>query len=128
MKKNIGLWIDHATAVIVTVIGEKAEDFEIMKIVSDIKKHPHSKVGADDTRQNVETEYLKRFYDEVFTVIEGADSVLIFGPGEAKGEFKKRLQHTEFNEEKITIESADQMTEPQIVARVRSQFFEQGRG
>ena len=124
MKKNVGLWIDHASAVIVTVTGEKGEDYEIMKIVSDTENHPHSKVVADDTRQSVETEYLTRFYDEVFTVIDGAESVLIFGPGEAKGELKKRLEHNEFDEDKILIESADKMTEPQIVARVRGQFFE----
>ena len=125
MKKNVGLWIDHVSAVIITVAGEMGEGFEIMKIVSDNENHPHSKVIADDTRQKVETEYLKRFYDEVITIIDGAESVLIFGPGEAKGELKKRLQHNEFNEDKILIESADKMTESQIVARVRGQFFEQ---
>lgn len=125
MKKNVGLWIDHASAVIVTVSGEKGEDFEIMKIVSDTENHPNSKVVADDIRQSVETEYLNRFYDEVVTVIDGAESVLIFGPGEAKGELKKRLEHQEFNPANIHIESADKMTEPQVVAKVRGQFFEQ---
>jgi hypothetical protein len=123
MKKNVGLWIDHASAVVVTVTGEEGEDFEITKIFSDIENHPHSKVVADDTRQSVETEYLKRFYDEVITVIDGAESVLIFGSGEAKGELKKRLDHHEFDADKIIIESADQMTEPQIIAKVRSHFF-----
>lgn len=123
MKKNVGLWIDHTSAVIVTMRGEKGEDFAIMKIVSDTKSHPHSKGGADDARQSVKTEYLKRFYDEVIVFIDGADSVLIFGPGEAKGELKKRLEHNEFSEDKIIIESADQMTEPQIAAKVRGQFL-----
>lgn len=122
MKKNVGLWIDHASAVIVTVSGEMGEDFEIMKIVSDTENHPNSKIVADDIRQSVETEYLNRFYDEVVTVIDGAESVLIFGPGEAKGELKKRLEHQEFNPENIHIESADKMTEPQVIARVRGQF------
>jgi len=124
MKKNVGLWIDHASAVLITVTGEKGENYEIMQIVSDIENHPNSKAVADDVRQSVEIEYLNRYYDEVITVIDGAESVLIFGPGEAKGELKKRLEHHEFNEDKIIIESADQMTKPQIVARVRDQFFE----
>ncbi len=89
MKKNVGLWIDHASAVIVTVTGEKGENYEFMQIVSDNENHPNSKVVADDVRQSVETEYLNRFYDEVAAVIYGAKSVLIFGPGEAKGELKK---------------------------------------
>lgn len=122
MKKNVGLWIDHASAVIITVTGEMGEDFEIMKIVSDTENHPHSKVSADDTRQNVETEYLNRFYDEVIATTKGADTVLIFGPGEAKSEFKKRLENDKFSTNNIMIESADKMTEPEVVARVRGQF------
>lgn len=122
MKKNVGLWIDHASALIVTVPGEKGDDFEIMKIVSDTENHPHSKVVADDTRQSIETEYLNRFYDEVIATTKGADTVLIFGPGEAKNEFKKRLENDKFSANNILIESADKMTEPQVVARVRGQF------
>jgi hypothetical protein len=31
-------------------------------------------------------------YDEVISVLRNAESILLFGPGEAKGELKRRLE------------------------------------
>lgn len=119
MKKNVGIWIDHSKAIIVFINGE---EHEIKEIASETKHHPHSQVVADDIRQSVETEYLNRFYEEVIATIKDAKSILIFGPGEAKGELRKRLENDNFGERIVGIESADKMTEPQIVSQVRSCF------
>ena len=89
MKKTVGLWIDHKKAVIVFVTGEEQE---IKQVGSNIEKH-HRQSGvampADDIRQRELTEQLNSYYDEVVSVIREADSILILGPGEAKGELKK---------------------------------------
>jgi hypothetical protein len=47
---------------------------------------------ADDLRQRELTGDLNVYYDEVISCIRDAESILIFGPGEAKGELKKRLE------------------------------------
>jgi len=92
MKKTIGLWIDHEKALIVFVAGK---DTETKLISSDIER-PHRQSGvrtpADDVRQQEMTEHLNRFYEEVISCIRETESILILGPGEAKGELKKRLE------------------------------------
>jgi hypothetical protein len=123
MKKAVGLWIDHKKAVIVFVAGK---DTETKLISSDIKKH-HRQSGvstpADDIRQRELTGRLNGFYDHVVSCIREAESILILGPGEAKGELKKRLEKDNLSGSIIGIETSDKMTDPQLVALVRDRFL-----
>ena len=125
MKKTVGLWIDHKKAVIVFVAGKEAE---IKLISSNIEKH-HRQSGvsmpADDVRQRELTGHLNSYYDEVVSCIREAESILILGPGEAKGELKKRLEKDNLGGRIVGIETSDKMTDPQIVAQVREHFLNQ---
>jgi stalled ribosome rescue protein Dom34 len=125
MKKTVGLWIDHKKAVIVFIAGK---DAEINLISSNIEKH-HRQSGvsmpADDVRQRELTGVLNSFYDDVVSSIREAESILILGPGEAKGELRKRLEKDNLGERIVSIETADKMTDPQIVASVREHFLNQ---
>jgi hypothetical protein len=56
--------------------------------------------------------------------IGGAESILIFGPGEAKGELKKRLQRRNLGGRIAVLETVDKMTDRQIAAKVRQHFAE----
>jgi len=88
---SLGLWIDHRQAVIVSVAGH-AET--IQRVSSNVEGH-HRQSGstpADDARQRELTEHLNRYYEEVVSHIRDAESILIFGPGEEKGELKARLE------------------------------------
>ncbi|HMF57598.1 MAG TPA: hypothetical protein VK619_14745 [Pyrinomonadaceae bacterium] len=125
MKKSVGMWIDHKKAVIVLVEGKEEE---IMLICpKEEKQHRQSGVSmpADDIRQRELTGHLNSYFDEVVTCIRDAESILIFGPGEAKGELKKRLEKDNFDGRIVRIEPADKMTDPQIVAKVREHFLNQ---
>ncbi len=123
MRKTVGLWIDHKKAVIVFVDGR---DTELKLISSDIEKH-HRQSGvatpADDIRQRSLTGHLNIFYDEVVSCIHDAESILILGPGEAKGELKKRLEKNSLGRRILGIKTSDKMTEKQIVALVRGHFL-----
>jgi len=123
MKTEVGLWIDHKKAVIVFIVGK---DTEIKLISSNIEKH-HRQSGvsmpADDVRQRELTGHLNSFYDEVASCIRDAESILILGPGEAKGELKKRLEKDNLNRRIVGIKTSDKMTEKQIVALVRGHFL-----
>jgi hypothetical protein len=125
MKKTVGLWIDHEKAVIVFVAGK---DAEIDRINSNIEKH-HRQSGvatpADDVRQRELTGHLNRYYDEVVSCIRDAEAILILGPGEAKGELRKRLEKEKLDGRIVGIETSDRMTDPQIVASVRGHFLNQ---
>jgi hypothetical protein len=126
MKKNIGLWIDHRKAVIV-IVTEEGE--ELKKITSNMEKHVRFTNGygsedgsSEDVRDRQFGNHLNNYYDEVIAVIRDADSIQIFGPGEAKGELEKRLEHDGLKARILVVETVDKMTDRQISAKVRDQL------
>jgi hypothetical protein len=133
MKKVAGLWIDHRKAVIVIVTDKKEE---IRLIISKIEKQlgrsggirsttpfESQQVPADDSRERKLTGHLKIYYDAVIACIHDTEAILIFGPGEAKGELKKHLKKHNLGERIVAIETVDKMTDRQIAAKVRQRFL-----
>jgi molybdopterin converting factor small subunit len=121
MKKDIGLWIDHRKAVVV-IVSEKGE--EVKEITSHMEKHVRysndtsDDGSSEDVRDRQFGNRLNSFYDAVIAVIRDGDSIQIFGPGEAKGELKKRLESEGFKGHILGIETVDKMTDRQIAAKV----------
>jgi hypothetical protein len=83
-------------------------------------------VPADDSRQKRYTGHLNIYYDAVIACIRDAESILIFGPGEAKGELQKRIEKNNLSGRIVGIETVDKMTDRQIAAKVRQYFQENG--
>ena len=132
MTKDVGLWIDHKRAVIV-ILSEQGEN--IQQIESGVGKHtryrgatrPKSPYSAqyqkgDDQLDRQFSERLNKFYGNIIVQIRDVDSLLIFGPGEAKNEIEKRLTHEKVHVKIAGIETADKMTDRQIAAKVRKYF------
>lgn len=131
MKSNAGLWIDHREAVIV-VLSEDGE--ATSRIQSAADKHPRRasdasegkfkahEAPADDSRDRAFSGRLAAYYDEIILSLRGAGSILIIGPGEAKDELRKRFETHDSGMHAVTVETAGQMTEPQIAAQVRRHF------
>jgi stalled ribosome rescue protein Dom34 len=126
IRKQAGLWIDHRKAVIV-LISEAGE--QTTEISSGMEKHvrftggPASDDGdTEDVRDRQYDMHLNKFYDQVIAHLRQADSILIFGPGEAKNELQKRLERKGLKERLLPLESADKLTDKQIAARVRERF------
>lgn len=125
MKTEVGLWIDHREAVIVMVSGKTEE---LTQIESRVEKHVrHSggeqEVTAEDRLDRRYLDHLRQFYDEVVSKVRGADSILVFGPGEAKGEFVKQLQSEDLGGRVVGVETADKMTDRQVASKVREHFL-----
>jgi len=132
MISKVGLWIDHRKALIVTM----TDNGEVIKlIISALEKQArrspssrHSgtfesqKVPADDSRQRARTGHLNIYYDAVIAAIRNAESILIFGPGEAKGELEQRLKRNNLGGRRVSNKNTDTMTGPQIAATVRKHF------
>ena len=81
------------------------------------------KGGWEDQRDRQFTGHLNRYYGEVVECLRDAESIFIFGPGEAKGELEKRLASKGLGGRVVGIETVDKMTERQIAANVRQYFF-----
>jgi len=128
MKKQAGLWIDHRQAVVVLITDEGEE---VKKIKSNMEKHVRFSEGtgseegsSEDVRDRQFGNHLNSFYDEVISLIRDADSIQIFGPGEAKGELEKRLVEREgLKTHILAVEAVDKMTDHQIAAKVREKFL-----
>ena len=54
-----------------------------------------AQVAADDSRQTLFTGTLNIYYDAVIAALRDVESLIILGPGEAKGELKRRLVKNE---------------------------------
>lgn len=132
MKDNAGVWIDHRKAVIVA-LSSTGEHTAV--IVSRVEKHPARagdspltgryealQVPADNSRQRALTGELNIYYDAVIAALRNAESLVILGPGEAKGELKKRLAKAKLAGRVAAVETADKMTDRQIAAKVRGYF------
>jgi stalled ribosome rescue protein Dom34 len=132
MKTEMGLWIDRRTAVIVTI--SDAED-EVRRIDSEVEERqqranespqegsPGSRrAPADDIQQRIQTERLNTYYDTVIEAVSGAESILVMGPGEAKGELKARLDRKKPDERVVGVVTAGKLTDRQIAAKVREHF------
>jgi hypothetical protein len=132
MKGNAGVWIDHRKAVVVVLA---AAEERVTTIVSKVEMHPErsgdsplkgsyeaAQVPADDVRQRTFTAELAIYYDAVIATLQDATSIFIFGPGEAKGELRKRLIKHKLGGLVAAVETQDKMTDRQIVAEIRSHF------
>jgi len=134
MSIKVGLWIDHRKAVIVAVTDQgEATRLIISKTdkqlgrtggVRSTSPYESQQVPADDLREKRFTGHLNIYYDAVIASIRAAESILIFGPGEAKGELKTRLERDNLAGRIVGIETVDKMTGHQISAKVRKYFAE----
>jgi hypothetical protein len=82
--------------------------------------YPAQLVPADNSQQRDFTGRLDKYYDEVISHLRDAESVLIFGPGEAKGGLAKRIEGSNLSGRIAGIETVDKMTDRQIAAKVRA--------
>jgi hypothetical protein len=131
IKPNVGVWIDHREAIIVVL----TETGEVTKhIRSNVEKQPRrsgepdhgsfetQEVPAEDSHEREYTGHLARYYDGIILHLRDAGRIVIFGPGEAKGELRKRFEKAPDDARTIELETVDKMTEPEFVALVRHHF------
>jgi len=127
VARQAGLWIDHRKAVIV-ILTDEGEETKV--IASNMEKHVRFTGGTasedgstEDVRDRQFGNHLNSYYDRVVAAVRGADSIQLFGPGEAKAELKKRLEHAGLKGHVLAIETVDKMTDRQIAAKVREHFL-----
>ena len=130
MNRNIGLWIDHKQAFLIWHDRKKVE-----VIPSNLEPRTHfsggTRIGGKyNQRVDSELRYndryknqLSKYYEQVISTIQNADSIFIMGPGEAKLELERKIKkHKDLIQKLLKIETADKMTKNQMVAYVRGVF------
>jgi hypothetical protein len=132
MTINAGVWIDHHKAVVVLLAGDRED---VRQIMSGRDKPARSAGGArikssytpndfvaEDKRERKAMTDLNKYYDEVIACLRDADTVLVLGPGEAKGEFIKRVAEQKLKRRIAQVETVDRMTDREVAAHVRQHY------
>lgn len=123
MSQDVGVWIDHKRAVIVSIA---AGQVTTRTLESDVGGHPRYsgfQSGGEKKYEERHNQDLDRYYDDVIGQLGKPDALLLFGPGEAKLQLKERLGHSrELPESVVAVESTDKLTDPQIVAKVKEHY------
>jgi hypothetical protein len=136
MNTNVGLWIDRRKAIVVTITG-KGENTRLIRSRAERQLHhsggapleeacDQAHVPARDGRQKTLKAHLNIYYGAVIASIRQAESVLIFGAGEAMRELSNRLRRANLSGRVVGMEAADTMTDHQIAARVRQHCQDHG--
>jgi len=131
-RTEIGLWIDHKEAIIVALTGGGVHTSHIAAGGGKNTRYAgrgHSRnpggpkeTKSEDGRDRKSDNTLNALYDEVVAAVRHAESIQIFGPGEAKGELEKRLDRAGLNDLVVYVEPADKMSDREIAAKVRKHF------
>jgi len=124
MSHDVGVWIDHKKAVIVSIAEGQVSS---RTLESDVGAHRHysgSREGGGEKKyEEHHNQDLDRYYDDVIGQLGEPDALLLFGPGEAKLQLKERLGRSKGPSERIVaVESTDKLTDPQIVAKVKEHY------
>jgi hypothetical protein len=129
MKIESGVWIDHRQAIIVILGNEKPE---IRHVIAQTEKHlsnPETLGPRDDTithqrdvRDRKYDQELLLYYDSVIANFPTIGQVLIMGPGEAKIELQNRVNYRGHGNRIAEVATADNLTEPQLVAYLRHYY------
>lgn len=132
MNKKIGLWIDHKKAVLIIISDSEKKIKEIQSNVSRQRNRfggVHSnlpyqshQVPADDLQENEFKRHLNIYYNNVITNLKNAESIFIFGPGEAKRELMNHIVKNKLFDKVTGLETTDRMTNRQIQAKVLKRF------
>lgn len=120
--KKIGIWMDHANA---NLMEFNTGRMDTVVIRSEFTHHEkqESLSKSENLMHHKEQHLQGKFFKEIGEVIKSYNSVLLFGPTDAKKQLLN-LIHTDphFAHIKFEIKSADKMTEYQQYTFVREHF------
>jgi stalled ribosome rescue protein Dom34 len=117
-----GVWMDHQTALLITTEDHQGHgDYAVRK---KIHSHGHAAHGSSEHTSNHKNKAeAEKFYKEIAQSLEQFHDILIFGPGKAQEELFNHLKENKhFHGRNLSIDSAGNITENQMIAKVRDFF------
>lgn len=129
-----GIWLDKRNAIVVHINGkgEKVRHLQSEVDEGNISRGDRSStpfglqgVASDVHILDKRNQQLKEYYQELLNEVQNSDHLLIMGPAEAKNSLLKEIRrNSALKDMKVFIQSADSMTEPQFITKVRNYFDE----
>ncbi|WP_369765986.1 hypothetical protein [Flavobacterium sp. WC2429] len=136
MKKQTGIWIDSTKAIIVTLNDGKEFICEIQSNLENKVYHDkegdkgsfqgNQHINSDKTFEERKKHQMNNFLKDVVNSVQESDELYLFGPAETKIKLQQKI-----NDDKLTsngklksVETSDNMTSNQIVAKVKKFYSE----
>ena len=120
MKTVLGVWMDHRKAVIARV----TDNWDVTQVIESSVETRRGRLAG--VREKGFTGHLHAYYDAVMAATRDAESILIFGPGDAKGELQSRLEKAELGGRIAAVQTVHRMNDRQVAAKVREYVHESG--
>ncbi|HZF64206.1 MAG TPA: hypothetical protein VEZ55_06975 [Chitinophagaceae bacterium] len=121
-KQKAGVWLDNTKAVIIThTLEDEKGSYSISSKITANEGHSG---GSEHSLNNARKTDLLKYFKSLSSHLLAYEELLVFGPGMSQEQFGNHLEgNVQFKGKKITINSTEQLTDPQKVAKVRD-FFE----
>ena len=120
-KQYAGVWLDNDKAMIIANIStNEVANYVIQDKLKARETHGGgSEHSINSSKQSDSLKYFKALASRLLNY----DEILVFGPGKSQEQFQNHLQEDiQFNSRKITIDSSEHLTDPQMIAKVRDFF------
>lgn len=120
-KQYAGVWLDNDKAMIITTNSENESGDYIIQ--DKVKAKENHSGGSEHSINNAKQSDNLKYFKSVSTLLLKYDEILIFGPGKSQEQFQNHLSDdAQFKNKKISIDTAEQLTDPQMIAVVRDFF------
>lgn len=121
--KQMGVWMDHASAHLMELINGAVET-KIVESAFTYKEKEHTLQKGEKAMHHKKEHEQLAYYKEIAEAIKNYEEVLLFGPTEAKNELLNILK-ADHHFDKINIETrnTDKMTQNQQHAFFKDYFF-----
>ncbi len=120
-KKLAGLWIDNNKAVLTT--NHNAQEVKGFSSTETLKLQVQHGNSNENAANNAEKTNRVKLYKEIEKAITNSEELYITGPGVAQEELKNYLLETpQYKNLKITLGTAQQLSEQQVLETVKSYF------
>src|SRR5688572_14598755 len=117
-KQYAGVWLDNSKAYIITQNSEAGnEDYAIKKKIQAKENHAG---GSEHSMNNAKHTDSIKYFKSLSSHLLHYDEILLFGPGKSQEQFQNHLhEDPQFKSRKIIVETAEQLSDGQMIARVR---------
>ena len=120
-KRQAGLWLDQRSGILISKDSESADaDYAIQEKLDSGGEQRRGNEHSMNSGKQADT---LKYFKGLANLVSGFDELLIFGPGKLQEQFRNFLsEEAHFNDTKITLDTSDHQTAPQMVAQVRDFF------
>ena len=133
MEKQTGIWIDKEKAVIITLFNSNHTIKHIESGIvtkernsgegKDFGRFGNQFLNSEKKKENKSKQQTDNYLEKVISDITESDEVVIFGPAEMKTQLEKRmLSRNNIATKLLEVETADNMTDNQLIAWVKEYF------